>query len=156
MDKIFDLSERIDKVGLQFSIHETEDSKRNKIIPYNNLYSLNEIKIIGERWEQKTGRKPFLNYCVHSKNSGQKEANDLFNKFPPNIWNVTLSVICEKNSCNQFNPSQLRNINIFYNILLSQSYNVRIFNPQGQDDIGAGCGQLWYVQEWLKTYKELN
>ena len=26
----------------------------------------------------------------------------------------------------------------------------RIFNPDGQDDIGGGCGQLWYVQKWMK------
>lgn len=25
-----------------------------------------------------------------------------------------------------------------------------IFNPAGQDDIGGGCGQLWYFQDWLK------
>ena len=28
---------------------------------------------------------------------------------------------------------------------------IRIFNPAGQDDIGGGCGQLWYFQEWLKN-----
>jgi 23S rRNA (adenine2503-C2)-methyltransferase len=28
--------------------------------------------------------------------------------------------------------------------------SVRVFNPAGQDDIGGGCGQLWYFQEWLK------
>jgi 23S rRNA (adenine2503-C2)-methyltransferase len=29
--------------------------------------------------------------------------------------------------------------------------SIRIFNPAGQDDIGGGCGQLWYFQEWLKN-----
>lgn len=31
-------------------------------------------------------------------------------------------------------------------------YNVRRFDPAGQDDIGGGCGQLWYVQDWLKEH----
>lgn len=28
-------------------------------------------------------------------------------------------------------------------------FSTRVFNPAGQDDIGGGCGQLWYFQEWL-------
>ena len=30
---------------------------------------------------------------------------------------------------------------------LSRGYNVRVFDPAGQDDIGGGCGQLWYFQK---------
>lgn len=26
-------------------------------------------------------------------------------------------------------------------------------DPAGQDDIGGGCGQLWYVQKWLKSHQ---
>jgi 23S rRNA (adenine2503-C2)-methyltransferase len=29
-------------------------------------------------------------------------------------------------------------------------YNTRVFDPAGQDDIGGGCGQLWYVQQYMK------
>ena len=49
-----------------------------------------------------------------------------------------------------------RNLEIiknFQNKFLEKGYNVRMFNPAGQDDIGGGCGQLWYVQNWLKKYK---
>lgn len=28
-----------------------------------------------------------------------------------------------------------------------------LVNPAGQDDIGGGCGQLWYVQQWMKEHK---
>ena len=31
------------------------------------------------------------------------------------------------------------------------AFSTRIFNPAGQDDIGGGCGQLWYFQEWLEN-----
>ena len=37
---------------------------------------------------------------------------------------------------------------------LDAGYNVRVFNPDGQDDIGGGCGQLWFVQEWMKNHKK--
>ena len=37
---------------------------------------------------------------------------------------------------------------------MEMGYNTRTFNPDGQDDIGAGCGQLWFVQDWLKGHKK--
>lgn len=24
-----------------------------------------------------------------------------------------------------------------------------------KDDIGGGCGQLWYVQDWMRTHPDL-
>ena len=36
------------------------------------------------------------------------------------------------------------------NRFLEAGYNTRVFDPAGQDDIGGGCGQLWYVQKHLK------
>jgi 23S rRNA (adenine2503-C2)-methyltransferase len=38
---------------------------------------------------------------------------------------------------------------------LERGYNVRVFDPAGQDDIGGGCGQLWFVQEWMKLNPKL-
>lgn len=48
-----------------------------------------------------------------------------------------------------------RNLDVikkFQNKFLEKGYNVRTFDPAGQDDIGGGCGQLWYVQKWLKSH----
>lgn len=41
----------------------------------------------------------------------------------------------------------------FQDKFLEKGYNVRTFDPAGQDDIGGGCGQLWYVQRWLKSHQ---
>ena len=30
-------------------------------------------------------------------------------------------------------------------------FSTRMFDPAGQDDIGGGCGQLWFVQEWMRN-----
>lgn len=37
--------------------------------------------------------------------------------------------------------------------MIHEGFSTRVFNPAGQDDIGGGCGQLWYFQEWLKENK---
>ena len=46
-----------------------------------------------------------------------------------------------------------KKVNKMQDLFLKNGYDVKIFDPAGKDDIGGGCGQLWYVQEWLKNYK---
>jgi 23S rRNA (adenine2503-C2)-methyltransferase len=35
------------------------------------------------------------------------------------------------------------------------SYDTRVFDPAGQDTIGGGCGQLWFVQSWMQDHPDL-
>lgn len=39
----------------------------------------------------------------------------------------------------------------FEQLLLERGYSTRTFDPVGQDSIGGGCGQLWFVQEWMRN-----
>lgn len=100
------------------------------------------------------GRKPFYNYCVHEGNNTVEDAERLCELFDPRVWETTLSVICEKDeSVKNSIDRQLSIIGDFSKELLNRGVSLRVFNPAGQDDIGGGCGQLWYFQEWLKTHK---
>lgn len=54
-------------VGLQFSIHESTDEKRNKLIPFEKKLTLREISKFGTGWAKATERNPYFNYCVHEK-----------------------------------------------------------------------------------------
>ena len=42
----------------------------------------------------------------------------------------------------------------FSSELLNRGFGVRVFNPAGQDDIGGGCGQLWFVQDWMRSHPD--
>ena len=148
---IIDLSEKIDKVGLQFSIHESTDEKRNILIPFKNKMNLKEIAEAGEKWYQETGRKPYLNYCVNGNNNTDQDFTNLNNLFDPKVFCFTFSVICSKDET--MKDASYRNLSQIYefrNRFLEAGYNTRVFDPAGQDDIGGGCGQLWYVQKHLK------
>lgn len=69
----------------------------------------------------------------------------------PDVWECTLSVICEKdNTVKNAIEQKLQLIADFSERMKAAGYSIRIFNPAGQDDIGGGCGQLWYYQNWLK------
>ena len=145
-----ELSKLIPKVGLQFSVHESTDDNRKKLIPTNTC-TLRQISAIGNLWASFVGRKPFYNYCVHEGNCYLNDASKLVDLFDPTVWETTLSVICEKDeSVANSIDRQLVMIKDFSTRMTTLGASVRVFNPAGQDDIGGGCGQLWYFQEWLK------
>jgi 23S rRNA (adenine2503-C2)-methyltransferase len=145
------LSQKNDKIGLQFSVHESNDEARRKLIS-QNIPSLKELARYGEMWAARVGRKPFFNYCVHEGNSDRKNVIELRRLFNPAIWECTLSVICEAdNTMKNAIESKMEMIRGFAKKMTKAGYSIRVFNPAGQDDIGGGCGQLWYFQEWRKN-----
>lgn len=150
------LSERVPTVGLQFSVHESTDEARNKLIPFKAKLTLAEISDRGGRWAARTGRRPFFNYCVHGQNNGDEDVQRLLALFDPKVWNATLSVICERDeSVAAANERQRSLAEKFSQKMLGVGYSVRVFNPAGQDDIGGGCGQLWFVQDWMRKHTGL-
>lgn len=150
-NRIINLSKDISKVGLQFSIHKSNDEERNKLIPYVNKMSLIKIRDAGIVWWQQTGRKPYLNYCIDGTNNSNDDVFSLKHLFSPIIFNMTFSVVCSADeNMKEKGFKELGSINEFANSFLEDGYNTRVFDPAGQDDIGGGCGQLWYVQQWIK------
>lgn len=153
---IREMSVEIPTVGLQFSVHESTDTARNALIPFENKLNLFEIAKEGLEWFIATRRKPYFNYCAHENNSSDEDVDRLFNLFNPSVWEATVSVICERESHAQATNEHQRNLAIeFGNKLVERGYNVRVFDPAGQDTIGGGCGQLWFVQDWMKAHPDL-
>lgn len=151
-----EVSQLVKTVGLQFSIHESTNEKRNELIPFVNKLTLEEIAKEGERWHKATGRQPFFNYCAHDKNSNDEDADRMLNLFNPKVWQATISVICERDEHIAASNERQRNLACDFRAKLAdRGYKTRTFDPAGQDDIGGGCGQLWFVQEWMRMHKEL-
>lgn len=151
-----ELSQEIPQVGLQFSVHESTDEVRNKLIPFKKKLPLKKLAFVGDDWAKITGRRPFFNYCAHETNTSHDDANRLYELFDPSAWECTVSVVCERDeSVAAANQRQRGLANDFMSKMLARGFNVRMFDPAGQDDIGGGCGQLWFVQDWMKKHPEL-
>lgn len=151
--RLISLSKKIDKIGLQFFIHKSTDIERDILIPYEQKLSLRKIRDFGILWWKETGRRPYLNYCIDGTNNGCADMCILMHLFSPMIFCFTFSVVCSKNeNMKSAGYKNLDSIRKFENMFLKEGYNTRIFNPDGQDDIGGGCGQLWYVQQWMKEH----
>ena len=147
---VMEISERIPTIGLQFSVHESTDERRNKLIPFDKKLSLEQIAAIGTEWKARTGRKPYFNYCAGDDNSNIDDALRLFDVFDPTVWCATVSVICERNEGLPARSEHQRELaSKFSEKLINLRYDVRVFDPAGQDDIGGGCGQLHFVQRWF-------
>ena len=154
LEKLLSISKSINKVGLQFSIHKSRNEDRDFLIPYKNKLNLKEIRDVGVVWFKETGRKVYLNYCIDGSNNTELDFQVLCMLFSPVVYNLTFSVVCSSNeNMKDIGYKNLEIINEFSNKFLNEGYDVRVFNPAGQDDIGGGCGQLWYVQEWIKKNK---
>ena len=153
ISKMIRLSKDISKVGLQFSIHKSTDKMRDVLIPYKNKLTLEQIRDLGILWWQATGRHPYLNYCIDGTNNTEEDIKNLQQLFSPVVFNFTFSVVCSPDeNMKDAGFKNLDEIRKFEQAFLERGYNTRIFDPAGQDDIGGGCGQLWYVQQWLKDH----
>lgn len=147
-----ELSRQVPTVGLQFSVHESTDENRNKLIPFASKLDLEGIAFEGQMWFNATQRKPFFNYCAHEGNTSPDDVENLYALFDPETWEATVSVVCERDeSIAAANERQRTLAGNFTSELLQKGYSVRTFDPAGQDDIGGGCGQLWFVQDWMKN-----
>ena len=152
-DWVHRVSEEIPTIGLQFSLHESTDAARTKLIPFDKKLTISEIANVGATWASRTGRRPFFNYCAADHNVSDADADRVCAALAPQTWEATISVICERNEGLPARNQHQRDLAIeFSEKLLARGFNVRVFDPAGQDDIGGGCGQLWFVQDWMAKH----
>lgn len=150
------VSQVIPTVGLQFSVHESTNEARDKLIPFKAKLTLEEIAQEGTAWYAETGRQPFFNYCAHEGNTSEADADRLAALFRPGFWQATISVVCERDeSVAAANERQRTLASGFQSLLQQRGFSTRMFDPAGQDDIGGGCGQLWFVQDWMRQNPQL-
>lgn len=152
IQSLINLAKEIPQVGLQFSIHKSNDETRSVLIPYTNKLTLEQIRDVGLLFFTETGRRAYCNYCVDGTNCSEADIQNLQKLFSPIAFCFTFSVICSADET--MKDSGYRNLDAIRNFegsFIQKGYNTRIFDPAGQDDIGGGCGQLWFVQKWLKS-----
>lgn len=146
-------AQRNSKVGLQFSIHESSDAARDALIPFQQKCSLAEIAGLGMAFHEATGRKAFFNYCAHENNTRDQDARRLNTLFSPSFWNATVSVICSNDATGVVKSTRAAREQAvaFSSKLVEHGFDVRVFDPAGQDTIGGGCGQLFATQRWAQV-----
>lgn len=149
LDDIIKLGGIYHRFGLQFSLHRTTDAERSKLfrnqaLPY---LSIHEMSDVGTRFRRASDNQAYFNYIV----TGCETSNDIqrLKVIMGMGHHLTLSVMCNIQSPKK---SDAKPANDLFELLKNYGH-VSLFDPAGQDTIGAGCGQLLYTQ---KKFKELG
>ena len=133
------------KFQLQFSIHSTNEEKRNDII-HDNIWSMNQIKKFGDKWLEKGDRKITLNFAVAE--SFQINPDIIARIFPPSDYFIKITPINPtnkaiktglKSAITSENEGQFKLVEDFkslgYETLLS-------IGEWEENQIGSNCGQF--------------
>lgn len=116
---------------------------------------LREIRDLGILWWKETGRHPYLNYCIDGTNNNTCDIIKLMDLFSPMIFNFTFSVVCSKNeNMKDAGFKNLDSIRSFETEFLRKGYNTRIFNPDGQDDIGAAADSFGMYSNGYESMRQ--
>ncbi len=129
------------KVNLALSLHSAIEETRNKIMPFSNKFSLDEIKDSLIYWYSKTKRKITFEYIVW------KDINDSIEHIialvnyckliPSKVNLIEYNSIGDQN----FESANQNMINLYKDILEKNRITVTVRRSRGKD-IDAACGQL--------------
>jgi len=132
------------KVNLAISLHATTDEIRNKIMPVNTKWNIEEIMSACNYYAENTSyrRITFEYIMIKGLNDSIEDARRLiklvkkykipakFNLIPFNPWEGS-----------EFKPSEMKQIKAFAKVITDAQYPCPVRKPRGQD-IMAACGQL--------------
>lgn len=129
------------KFNLALSLHAATDEKRSAIMPINDSNGLDELADALLYFNEKTGTRPTLEYCViENVNDGAAEAAELVSysrRFPSKINLIEYNPI----DLSSFRSPGQSAIEAFSAKLEAQKVIVNIRRSRGKD-IDAACGQL--------------
>lgn len=139
--KIYEYANLDLQVNLALSLHAPNDEIRNKIMPVNKAYSVDEVLTAIKDYIAKTGRRVTIEYVMlNMVNDAVENAEELAKKLKG--MNVYVNLIPYNETRNiDFTKSSKERIDSFYQKLKSLGINVTIRREFG-GNIKAACGQL--------------
>jgi len=137
--KIDEFSDFELQVNLALSLHASNDDVRNKIMPVNKVYNINEVLNAIKRYISKTNRRVTIEYVMlNMVNDSIDNATELANLLKG--MNVYVNLI-PYNETNNIDFKKSERIKEFKDTLLKCGINVTVRKEFG-GKISAACGQL--------------
>jgi 23S rRNA (adenine2503-C2)-methyltransferase len=129
------------QVGLAISLHSADNTLRNKLVPINKKYPLEELLPACREYFEKTGRRVSFEYALFDGvNDSHAQAQVLADLIQG--MNCHVNLIAANNVSNQaYRPSPKNKVLAFQQELKNIGINCTLRQSRGQD-IDAGCGQL--------------
>jgi 23S rRNA (adenine2503-C2)-methyltransferase len=132
---------RDSKVNLAVSLNATDNPTRNRLMPINRKYPIEDLLAACRRFPLPTGRKITFEYIlIKGVNDRLEDARRLARLLAPLPAKINLIPFNAHAGCRLRRPGDA-SILAFQKILLDKNYTVIIRHSKGQD-ISAACGQL--------------
>lgn len=129
------------QINLAISLHASNDELRNKLMPINKKYPLNELMDAVRYYEKEAGRRVTFEYILLKGINDQKEnALELASLIKGTLAYVNLIPFNPVKEL-EYNRSDNKTVHNFMDILMKKGVNVTIRKEFGTD-IDAACGQL--------------
>lgn len=139
--QIKQLSQEKLQVGLAVSLHASDNALRNKLVPLNRKYPLEELIPACREYSRLTGRRLSFEYTLfHGINDSIKQARSLVELIKRPKCHVNL-IPANPTGDMAFQPPSRKTILAFETELKQNYINVTLRERRGQS-IAAGCGQL--------------
>jgi 23S rRNA (adenine2503-C2)-methyltransferase len=126
---------------LAVSLHAADENIRKQIVPAANKYSLKELSAMMKYYNEKTGRRITIEYCMID---GVNDSFDLARKLIQFVRPLKVGInLIEYNPHpgSDFQPSHREQIKTFKDMLMQAGFETIIRFRRGQS-IKAACGQL--------------
>jgi 23S rRNA (adenine2503-C2)-methyltransferase len=129
------------QVGLAISLHAADNQLRNKLVPVNKKYPLEELIPACHEYFDKTERRVSFEYALfNGVNDSLSQAQSLADLIRD--MNCHVNLITANSTANQtLLPSTRSRVLAFQKALKDRGINCTLRQSRGQD-IDAGCGQL--------------
>ena len=139
--KIDELAEHKLQISLAISLHGTTNEIRNRIMPVNKAYPLEELLPACRRYYEKTSRRIHFEYAmIHGVNDSVKQAKELLQLLkglPAHVNLIPLNHVEES----PLKPSTKAAVAAFQQTLEDGGVTATVRRTLGSD-IDASCGQL--------------
>ena len=138
--KIREYSKRKILNGLAISLHAPTDELRNKLMPINKAYPINELIEAAKEYTRGNKKVTFAYIMLKGINDTDEYAYKLAELLKD--LNCYVNIIpYNKTPSADFEPSDRERISAFFDILKKQGLNVTVRREFG-GDLDAACGQL--------------
>lgn len=153
VDRIYDLQKENLQLTLSVSLHAPNNNIRNKIMPVNNRYDIEELLDACRSYTKETSRRISFEYAMLSGvNDSDENALELARRLKGMLCHVNLIPVNEVEG-SAFKPSSPKRVKAFAEILAKNGVNATVRRKLGSD-IDASCGQLRLKQN--KQEEELK
>ena len=138
---IRDLLEKHLQLTLSISLHAPNNEIRNRIMPVNKRYHIEELLDLCREYTEKTSRRISFEYAMLSGiNDSDECARELGSRLKGMLCHVNLIPVNEVAE-SPFRPSSPERVKRFTDILASYGVTATVRRKLGSD-IDASCGQL--------------